>query len=76
MSGRSSVISHCRSCGARGIWMTSTYGKKVLVELASCSAEDRRGRGPVFDPKRHVAHFAKCPQADQWRRPANRSKPE
>lgn len=64
-----SKIAICRSCGARGVWMRTARGKNILVELASTTeAEQKGGAHRLFDPKRHVAHFAKCPNADEWRR--------
>ena len=72
---RANRIAICRGCGARGVWMRTRYGKNVLVELASTTEAEQKGSAILlFDPKRHVAHFAKCPKADEFRRP--RQKPE
>jgi hypothetical protein len=56
-------VALCKSCGAEGRWMKTSKGKHILVELASCSPNDH-----LFGPKRHIAHFANCPQAAAWRR--------
>jgi hypothetical protein len=57
-------ITRCRSCNARIIFLETASGKRMPCEADSVEPDDQE-----FDPKRHESHFAKCPKADQHRRP-------
>lgn len=56
-------ISHCRSCQAPIVWMTTRNGKNIPVDPDDVDPEDE-----VFDVRKHTAHFSSCPNADQHRR--------
>jgi hypothetical protein len=56
-------ITRCRSCRARIIWLPTAGGKTAPVDADTVDAEDE-----VFEPGKHISHFASCPQADQWRK--------
>jgi len=56
-------VALCRSCQAEGRWVKTRNGKNLLVNLEGSLPTDF-----VFDPKRHVPHFASCPDAAKWRR--------
>jgi len=55
----------CRSCGREIVWMKTKNGKNIPVNAETWEPGDE-----LFEPGRHVAHFADCPNADQHRRPA------
>lgn len=57
---------HCRSCKAEIVWLWSSAEKKkkMPIDMATYRPGDT-----VFDPSRHVAHFANCPDAAKWRKP-------
>ena len=61
-------IEHCRSCNAEIIWMKTSKGKTAPVNADSVDEEDRRDPNTIFDPKKHMNHFATCPQSKQWRK--------
>lgn len=54
----------CRSCGAAIIWLKTSNGKNCPCDAATVADEDE-----VFDHRKHISHFATCPNADQHRRP-------
>jgi len=52
--------SRCRSCGAPIVWIVTTAGRRMPLDLAS--VEEREG-------KRYAeSHFVACPQRREWRR--------
>lgn len=55
-------VAQCRSCQARIKWLSTAAGKIIPVDEGTLSYGDE-----TFDPKRHTAHFATCPNADQHR---------
>lgn len=57
-------ITRCRSCRARIIFLPTSLGKTMPVEADTVEPEDEE-----FDGSRHESHFAKCPAANQHRRP-------
>ena len=57
-------ITRCRSCNARIIFLDTASGKKMPVEADTVEPDDEQ-----FDGDRHESHFAKCPAANQHRRP-------
>lgn len=59
----------CRGadCAQDIVWMQTSRGKTIPVNIDEVSGLD-----DVFDPKRHIAHFTTCPNADDFRRPTER----
>lgn len=55
--------SKCRSCQAPIVWFKSDTGKNVPIDAGTVEKEDQ-----VLDLKRHVSHFATCPDAAKFRR--------
>ncbi len=66
----------CRSCGQSIVWMKTEAGKNIPVDPESLDAEDLEadatGTAPLFDAKRHISHFATCPDADTHRKPTKK----
>lgn len=65
----------CRSCGKPVVWMVTKLEKSIPVEPYSLSPDDRAlleeqpSKGKlVFDSKRHISHFARCPNAKTHRK--------
>lgn len=59
-------IATCRGavCGRDIIWLPTSNGtKRVPVDADTVSAEDA-----CFQPSRHTAHWATCPNAEDFRR--------
>lgn len=56
----------CSSCGADIVWFRTKSGKRMPVDERTTQPTDREDQ---LDLKRHVSHFATCPNADQHRRP-------
>jgi hypothetical protein len=54
----------CSSCRAKIIWLRTTAGNHMPTDFENVEPEDR-----IFDPKKHVSHFATCRMADKHRRP-------
>jgi hypothetical protein len=54
---------YCGSCGAEIIWVRTSTGRPMPVEVETANEGDE-----TYEPGRHVSHFAHCPQADQWRK--------
>lgn len=57
-------IVRCKSCRARIIWFETPRGKKMPVDADTVEPGDTE-----LDLKRHVSHFATCPNSAQHRRP-------
>lgn len=67
--------SRCRSCGSPVIWITTPAGKMTPLDVV----ESYRGKGWLATAEGwrlvdgtpenpvHAAHFATCPQGQQWR---------
>lgn len=55
----------CRSCGAAIVWFKTSSGKKMPVDEATTQPTDAEHQ---LDLKRHVSHFATCPNANQHRK--------
>ena len=62
--GKHEIVS-CRGkdCDADVVWMATNSGKRVPVNPDNVEADDDR-----FRHGHHVAHFATCPNADQFRK--------
>jgi len=56
----------CGSCGAPIVWFRTKAGKRMPVDAASTVPTDAEHQ---LDLKRHISHFATCPQGNQWRKP-------
>lgn len=70
MTRETEHITACRSCGAaiiflRGVKIDDVTGKRKLVPV---NAETVDRDDYDFDAKKHKAHFATCPDADQFRK--------
>ena len=76
------MITQCRhlECKAPIVWMITLNNKRNPVNVASCTEEEKAsGLPPIFDPKRHVSHYATCPFAHEFRKkkaPAKTRKPD
>lgn len=57
-------ITRCSSCRARIVYLVTATGKNMPVEADTVEPTDEE-----FDSKRHESHFAKCPNANQHRKP-------
>lgn len=70
-------VSYCRSCRAKIIWMKTVNGKNIPVDApqdndvfidALDRAAGRALEGDIFDSKKHISHFATCPNSNQHRK--------
>lgn len=53
----------CRGCGEEIVWMTTSSGKAIPVDIDSvCDIG-----ATAFDPDNMVSHFATCPEASRFR---------
>jgi hypothetical protein len=52
----------CRACGKEIVFLTTRTGSKMPTDAETVEPGDE-----LFDPKRHTAHWATCPEADQFR---------
>lgn len=57
-------ITRCRACNARIIFLTTSTGKNIPVDADTVEPSDT-----AYVWARHEAHFAKCPNAAQFRKP-------
>lgn len=55
----------CSSCGASIVWFRSASGKRMPVDEASTLPTDAEHQ---LDLKRHISHFATCPDAAKFRK--------
>lgn len=56
----------CSSCGADIVWFRTKAGKRMPVDESSTQPNDAEH---MLDLKRHISHFATCPEANKWRKP-------
>lgn len=56
----------CSSCGAAIVWFRTKSGKRMPVDATSTLPTDAEHQ---LDLKRHISHFATCPNAPQHRKP-------
>lgn len=77
MTDRRPSLSKCtgRTCRQYIVWMRTENGKAIPVDPESVDegtlewTEDVRGRPvPLFDAEEHVAHWATCPDANDFRK--------
>lgn len=61
------TLGRCRTCGATVHWLKTAAGHTIPVDPPGVEPADA-----VFDFRRHVSHFATCPQADLHRKPRHR----
>jgi hypothetical protein len=59
-------ITRCKSCRARIIFLETEAGGKMPCDADTVEPDDEQ-----FVPKRHVSHFATCPDAGKYRRRVN-----
>jgi hypothetical protein len=62
---RHPFTTQCGSCGADIVWFYTASGKKMPVNEASTEPADAAHK---LDLKRHVSHFATCPDASKHRK--------
>ena len=55
----------CKACGALMVFLSTRSGKKMPVDASSIEAHEL-----MFDHTKHKSHFATCPEAEQFRKPA------
>lgn len=55
--------SACRSCGAQIVWLKTSKGSNMPVDVVGVKPEET-----IFEPQRHVSHFATCPNAAAHRK--------
>ena len=60
-------ISRCRGCGAVIRWMKTSNGKNIPVNPDKAKEYSSQ---KYFDPKTMESHFATCPKANNFRKPA------
>lgn len=53
----------CRSCGATVVWLPTKSGKYMICEASSVQEGETE-----YTSGKHVAHWASCPQAKEWKR--------
>ena len=61
---RTSQLGNCRSCKRQIIWMKTSKGKNIPVDIDEYSEGETH-----FNAKTMTSHFATCPQSDKWRKP-------
>jgi hypothetical protein len=49
----------CRSCGREIVWLKTKAGKDMPTDAETVGPGDE-----VFDGRRHMSHFATCPQPE------------
>lgn len=59
------LATRCSSCSALIVWFKTAAGKRMPVDEGSTQPTDAAHQ---LDLKRHVSHFATCPNANQHRR--------
>jgi hypothetical protein len=57
---RHPLATTCRSCSAAIVWFRTASGKRMPVDEATTLPTDAEHQ---LDLKRHVSHFATCPNA-------------
>lgn len=60
------LTTRCKSCSANIVWFHTLAGKKMPVDESSTQPTDSAHQ---LDLKRHVSHFATCPNSAKHRRP-------
>jgi len=53
----------CKSCGKAVVWLRTLRGKSMPVNADTVEPGEKE-----FNYKKHISHFADCPQANKWRR--------
>lgn len=48
------------------MFLRTASGSRIPVDLETCRADDTEDT--LFDPKRHLTHFATCEAADKHRK--------
>jgi len=57
----------CKSCGAKIIFMKTNTEKYIPVDFSSVD-NHKIIAVDIFDPKKHISHFATCPNAAKHRK--------
>jgi len=67
-----SYFTNCRSCNARLAMIPTIHGKIAPVNFDSLTPQEvvdiEKGVGFFFDNKKHMSHFATCPDAKRYRK--------
>ena len=61
-------MARCKSCGAEILWVRTTAGKPMPVDLAVTNVMVRTEKGDYEMLIGHQSHFATGPDADKWRK--------
>ncbi len=59
-------LATCKSCGEYIVWVKTEAGKNMPVDADSFD----EGDDLLWDPDKHISHFATCPNADKHRKRA------
>ena len=61
-------MTKCRSCGSHILWMTTTKGKLIPVQLFDVHGTQIDEKVGIFDPKEMISHFGtKTGQIDTFK---------
>jgi len=63
---------YCKACNKEIYFLQTKNGKNIPVNAETLSEEEVKqianGEKVIFDSKRHISHFADCPEANKFRR--------
>ena len=62
------MTSKCKSCGQFILWLKTSKGKSMPVDLFDIHGTQLDEKTEVFNPKEMISHFAGCPDAKKWRK--------
>lgn len=75
------MSNNCKSCGAKIVWGKTVNGKSIPIDMYSLPESDkvllidRWNTGNniplIFNPQKHISHFATCPNSNQHRKKKN-----
>jgi len=64
-------VKKCRSCGKDIVWMKTTRGKNMPVDMSEkvrLFLDFTKPRPLIFNSKTMISHFATCPDAEEHRK--------
>ena len=61
-------MAKCKSCGADFVWLKTSSGKIMPVDITGEIAKSGFKDDQIFDPKTMTSHFATCPGATSHRK--------
>jgi len=56
-------MSNCKNCGKEIIWVKTTYGKSMPVDVDTLKDKNVE----IFDHINMISHFTTCPDANKFR---------